>query len=94
MKQAYMFKFHHQNAEKSHFKKTGDESFENMAKFKYLGMTVMKQNYIHEEIMSSLNVGIACYHSVQNLLSSSLSKYTKTETCKTIILPVKLGLSQ
>ena len=30
------------------------------------------QNSIHEEIKSRLKSGNACYHSVQNLLSSSL----------------------
>jgi hypothetical protein len=32
----------------------------------------MNQNSIHEEIRSRLKSGNACYHSVQNLLSSSL----------------------
>ena len=35
--------------------------------------------------------GSACYHSVQNLLSSSLlSKNIKIKACRTIILPVVL----
>jgi hypothetical protein len=40
--------------------------------FKYLGKTLMNKNSIQEEIKSILNSGNACYHSVQNLLSSSL----------------------
>jgi hypothetical protein len=36
------------------------------------GKTVMNQNSIHEEIKSRLKSGNACYHSVQNLSSSSL----------------------
>jgi hypothetical protein len=46
---------------------------------------------MHEEIKSRLNSGNACYHSVQNLLSSSLlSSNLKVKIHKTIILPVVL----
>jgi hypothetical protein len=59
--------------------------------FKYLGTTLTKRNSIHEEIKSRLNLGNACYHSVQNLLSSRLpSKNTKIWVYRTIILPVVL----
>jgi hypothetical protein len=40
--------------------------------FKYLGTTLTDQIYNQEEIKSRLKSGNACYHSVQNLLSSSL----------------------
>jgi hypothetical protein len=40
--------------------------------FKYLGTTLWDKNSIHEEIKSRLKSGNACYHSVQNLFSSSL----------------------
>jgi hypothetical protein len=44
-----------------------------------------------EEIKRGLNSGNACYHSVQNLLSSHLlSKNVKIRIYKTIILPVVL----
>jgi hypothetical protein len=56
-----------------------------------LGTTITNQNLIQEEIKRRLNSGNACYHSLQNLLSSRLlSKIVKIRTCKTIILPVVL----
>jgi hypothetical protein len=65
--------------------------FENVEQFKYLGTTITNRNLIQEEIKRRLNSGNACYHSVQNLLSSRLlSKNIKTRIYKTIILPVVL----
>jgi hypothetical protein len=58
---------------------------------KYLGTTLTNLNSIQEEIKSRLKTGNACYHSVQNLLSSSLlPKNIKIKICKTKILPVVL----
>ena len=49
------------------------------------------QNSIQKEFKSRLKLGNACYHSVQNLLSSSLlSKNLKIKIYRTIILPVVL----
>jgi hypothetical protein len=52
--------------------KIANKSFENVPQFKCLGMTVTNQTLIQEEIKRRLNSGNACYHSVQNLLSSRL----------------------
>jgi hypothetical protein len=62
-----------------------------VAHFIYLGTTVTHQNLIQEKIKRRLNSGNACYHSVQNFLSSRLlSKNIKIGIYKTIILPVVL----
>jgi hypothetical protein len=62
-----------------------------VSQFKYLGTTVTNQNLIQEEVKRRLNSGNACYHSVQNLLSSRLlSENVKVRIYKTINLPVVL----
>jgi len=56
-----------------------------------LGTTLKNKNSVQEEIKSRLKSGSACYHSVQNLLSSSLlSKNIKMKIYRTTILPVVL----
>jgi hypothetical protein len=68
-------------------------SFENVSQFKYLGMTVTNEHLIQKEIKRGLNSDNACYHSVQNLLSSYLlSKILKHGIYKIVNLGVKLGL--
>jgi len=66
-------------------------TFERVEEFKYLGTNLTNQNSIAEEIKSRLRSGNACYHSMQNLLSSRLlSKNLKIKIYRTVILPVVL----
>jgi hypothetical protein len=71
--------------------KTDNNSVEVVEEFKYLGTTLTHHNSVQEEIKSRLELGNACYYSVQNLLSSSLlSKNLKIKIYRTIILLVVL----
>jgi hypothetical protein len=81
----------HQNVGQNRDIKIANKSFENVSQFKYLGRTVTCQNSIQKEIKRRLISSNACYHSVQNLLSSSvLSKDLKIRIYKTINLLVVL----
>jgi hypothetical protein len=88
-KTKYMIISHHPNSGQNQNISIANESFENIAKFKYFGMTLINENDIHNEIKSKLNSGNPCYHLVQDHLSSCLiSKNLKIKICKTVILPV------
>jgi hypothetical protein len=90
-KTKYMVVSRDQNAGQNHNIKIDNKSFERVEQFKYLGTALLDQNFVQEEIKSSLKSGNACYHSVQNLLSSSLlSKSTNIKIYRSIILPVVL----
>ena len=67
-----MVMFRDQNVRQNGNIKKGNKSFETVEQFKYFGTTLTNQNSIYEETKSRLKSGNACYHSVQNLLSSSL----------------------
>ena len=45
---------------------------ENVEKFRYLGVTVTNTNDIREEIKRRINMGNACYYSIEKILSSHL----------------------
>ena len=61
-----------QNARRNYSFRTDNSTFERVEEFKYLGTTLRNQNSVPEEIKSRLRSGNACYHLVQNLLSSKL----------------------
>ena len=81
----------HQNVIQNQNIVFGNLSFENVEKFRYLGVTVKNTNDIREEIKRRINMGNACYYSLEKILSSRLlSKKLKVKTYKTIILPAVL----
>ena len=80
-----------QTAGLSHTMKVDNSSIGRVARVQIFGEKLTNQNSIQEEVKSSLKLGNAYYHSVQNLLSSSLlSKNLKIKIYRTIILPVVL----
>ena len=84
-----MFMPREQNAGRIHSVRIDNSTFDRVDDFKYLGTTLTNQNSIAEEIKSRLKSGNACYHSVQNLLSSRLlSKNLKIKIFRTVIFPV------
>ena len=88
-KTKYMFMSREQNAGQSHNMTIENSSFEKVEELRYLGTTVTNQNSTQEEIKSTWKSGNACYHSVQNLLSSGLlPKNIKIKICRNIILSV------
>jgi len=74
-----------------------NSTFERVKEFKYLGTNLTQQNSIPEEIKSRLRLGNACYHLVQNLLSSRLLtknlkiKIYRNIICRLFCMCVKLG---
>ena len=90
-KTKYMVMSRDQNAGQIHSVRIDNSTFERVEEFKYLRTTLTNQNSFVEEIKSRLRSGNACYHSLQNLLSSRLlSKNLKIKIYRTVILPVVL----
>jgi hypothetical protein len=90
-KTKYMVMSRDRNAGRNHSVRINNSTFDRVEEFKYLGTILTHQNSISEEIKSRLRLGNACYHSVQNLLSSRLlSKNLKIKIYRTIILPIVL----
>jgi hypothetical protein len=68
--------------------KIDSKSSAGVEQLKHLSTTLTDGIFIQEEIKSRLKSGNACYHSVQNILSSRLlSKYIKIRIYRNIILP-------
>jgi hypothetical protein len=71
-KTKYVVMSRDQNAGQNGNIQIGNKSFEMVEQVRCLGTTLTNQTFIREEIKSRLKSGNACYHSVQNLLSSTL----------------------
>ena len=90
-KTKYMITSRQQNIVQNQIIVIENLSFEKVEKFKYLGVTVTNTNDIREAIKRRINMGNACYYSLEKILSSHLlSKKLKINTYKTITLPVVL----
>ena len=89
----------HQNVIQNHNIVIGHLSFENVEKFKYLGVTVTNTNDIREEIKHRINMGNACCYSLEKILSSRLLsgnsklRHVKLLYYRLYCMVVKLGLS-
>ena len=66
-KTKYMITSRHQNVVQNQNIVIGNLSFENVEKFRYLGITVTNTNDIHEEIKRRINMGNACYYSLEKI---------------------------
>jgi hypothetical protein len=78
-----------QNAGRSHSIHTENGSFERVNQFQYLETTLTNQCSLEEEIKRRLKSGNVCFHSVQNLFSSSsLRRNIKFKVYRIIKLPV------
>jgi hypothetical protein len=81
----------YQKAGQKNSTEVSNRSFEDVAKFKYLGTTLTDRNYKHEETDGRLNSGNACCRSVQSLLSYRLlSRNVNVKIYKTITLSLLL----
>jgi len=50
----------HHNAGQNYDTNTAYTFLKNVTNFNYLGIKIINKNYIHEEVKSRLNLGIAC----------------------------------
>jgi hypothetical protein len=72
-KTTYMLMARYQKIGQKHSMKIANKSFEDLAKFKYRGITLADQHCMHKEIKIRLNLGNASNHLVQScLLACSL----------------------
>ena len=61
----------HQNVIQNQNIEIGNLSFENVEKFRYLGVTVTNTNDMREEIKRRINMGKACYYHLRKFYRPS-----------------------
>ena len=71
-KTKYMITSRHHNVVQNRNIVIGNLSFVNVEKLKYLGVTVTNTKDIREEIKRTINMGNACYYSLEKILSFRL----------------------
>jgi hypothetical protein len=82
----YMVMSGEQNAVQNYNRELDNKFFERIERFKHLATNLTNKNSIREKIKSRLKSGNACYHSVQNFLSSiSLSENINIKIYRNII---------
>jgi len=80
-----------QHAGRSHNVLISIKTFDRVEYFKYFRTILRVQSSILEEVKRRLKLSNVCYHSVQNLMPSTLlSRNLKINTLSNIILPVVL----
>jgi hypothetical protein len=94
-KTKYMIMSCHQNSGKKQNIRIANESFENVATFKYLGMILTNQNDIHDEMKSRIIQGmLAIIQSKIFCPPVSCQKNLKIKIYRTVVLPVLLYMGK
>ena len=98
-KTKYMITSRHQNVIQNQYIVIGNVSFDNVEKVRYLGVTVTNTNDIREEIKRRINMGSACYYSLEKTYrpvcfpGNLKLKHIKLLYYRLFCMVVKLGLS-
>ena len=94
-KTKYMITSRHSNVIQNKNIVITDLSFEKCGKVQISRSNSNRYKYMREEIKLRINMGNACYYSLEKILSPRLlSKKLKVKTFKTIILPVVLYICE
>jgi hypothetical protein len=73
-----------QTTGQNYYIKVANKFFENVTKCKHLAAMATNQNCIRQEIKSRQIKGNACFHALQNILSSCLLSKKRKANCKRV----------